>query len=180
MNKKRILVGKKEAEGKIFYFADIGSEVHDRKSFRLWISSSLVEREEKDGIEIEFITLPQKGVDIKKTEKGTLVLKKGPNNLFDIYVSSGYRGYSNFEVLSPTEMILPYAVYRSPRGNLGISKGALVLTKEPYVKYKWQKTGRLYGDPEKGISIIYVDGKKEELSGVEDLEELKEVLEENS
>ncbi|MEM2741052.1 MAG: hypothetical protein QXD95_02775 [Nitrososphaeria archaeon] len=180
MNKKRILVGKKEAEGKIFYFADIGSEDHGRKSFRLWVSSSLVEREEKDGMEIEFITLPREGVEVKKTEKGTLVLKKGPYNMFDVYVPCGYRGGSNFEFLSPVELVLPYEVYRSERGSLGVSRGALVLTRESFIKYKWKRTGRLYGEPGKGISIVYVDGKKEELSDIEDIEELKEVLEENS
>lgn len=180
MNKKKIVVSKKEAEGKIFYYVDIGSEDHGRRSFRLWIAGSLLEKEEKDGRVIEFITLPREGVEVKKTEKGTLVLKKGPYNIFDIFVPCGYRGGSNFEFLSPVELVLPYEVYRSERGSLGISRGALVITKESYVKFLWKRTGRLYGEAEKGISIVYVDGREEELNGVEDLEELKEVLEEEA
>lgn len=178
MNKQRILVGKKEAEGKVFYYIDVGSEDHGRKSFRLWVAGSLIEREEKDGRAIEFITLPREGVEVKKTEKGTLVLKKGPYNMFDIFVPCGYRGGSSYEFLSPVELVLPYEVYRSERGSLGVSKGALVLTKEGYVKYKWKRTGRLYGEPGQGVSIVYVDARIEEVSGIEDIEELEEILKE--
>jgi len=60
---------------------------------------------------------------------------------------------------------------------LGVSSGVLVLTPAKKIKIKWHRSGRLYGKPSSGITILHLDGRVEELAGVED-EDLAELQEE--
>ncbi|MFZ8804316.1 MAG: hypothetical protein ACO2PO_15205, partial [Candidatus Calescibacterium sp.] len=64
--------------------------------------------------------------------------------------------------------------YSSPRGSLGISEGVLVETSKETIKIKWERTGRLYGSAPKGITVLHIDGRVEELP-IEDEELLKEL-----
>lgn len=161
-------------DGKAFYYMDWGSETHGKKSFRLWVSSTLLEFQ-NDVNDVGFIYLPCSGVDIHTTERGTLILKKGEYNLFNIFTRCGFRGRSYIEVLSKAKLILPYWVYHSERGSLGISEGALVLTDSDTVKWRWYRTGRLYGSAPKGVSVVNLAGEVQDFEDIEDLEDLREV-----
>lgn len=163
-------------DGKSFYYVDFGKETHGRKSFRLWVRSELLEFNEKFEFG-GFLYLPCQGVDIVKTEKGTLILTKGEFNLFNVFTRCGYRGESKIEVLTQAKLVLPYLVYHSERGSLGVSAGALVLTKENSVRWRWHRTGRLYGAPKKGVSIVNLNGEVKDFEDIEDLRDLQELEE---
>jgi hypothetical protein len=183
-----IRVQYKEVDGTRFYYADVGSEVHGRYSFRLWISGRLVKQVvDKDGNVTYLVTFPVKDAAIVRTEKGTLVLRPVPGKVtHNILVPCGYRGTSSIQVddMAGVE-VYTYYVYESPRGNLGISTGALIVANDVPVFVNWSRSGRLYGVPDKGVLILYPDGDTYEreacecLDGLpdrEELEELKELL----
>jgi hypothetical protein len=97
-------------------------------------------------------------------------------------VQCGYRGSSSFEILEPeVEQMCEYRIYESPRGNCGISHGALItIAKGKTLKYKWKRSGRTYGNPTQGVRIVFEDGRVEDFedvpNGLEALSELKEIL----
>ena len=160
--KERWLLEKREAEGKEFFLLKVGSCRHEKPSFLVWVSPRLVIQ--ADGG--YFLELPAEGVELAKGKKD-FVLRPGNSNLFNVFVKCGYRGESEIEILSPGS-IFEYQIWSSPQGSLGISSGALVLTSESSVKYKWKRTGRTYGSPTEGISIISLDGRKTDLEGEEE------------
>ncbi len=166
----------KEFEGNRFYYIDVGSGAHGKISFRLWISSKLVQRDEKGSLFIEFPLQAR----IVKTEKGNYVAKAGPGIIYDVFVDCGYRGESSFEVEvdDPEILKLGYVIYHSPIGALGVSRGALVYVPsgKPII-VRWKRTGRLYGSPAKGITKYYPDGTVEELDDADDVSDLKSALE---
>jgi hypothetical protein len=169
---------KEDEKGEKFYFIDVGSEDHGRPSFRLWVSAKLIIRDENGRDIIKFPV----NATIVKTEKGSLILKPQENfTVRYIFVNCGYRGGASFEILEPKEaQIFEFREYRSPRGNCGISKGALVvIPKGTVLKYKWKRTGRTYGGPTEGITIQYEDGKEVDFEGIPDgLEELENIKKE--
>lgn len=146
------------------YCMDIGREDHGRPSYRLYVDKALLPETE----ELEF---PIAGAKIERVEN-VLVLRPAQGwYTYDVFVRSGYRGRSDFTLLSPGEQF-PYRQYRSQRGSLGISGGALVCSKEDSVTYKWERTGRLYDEFDVGITILYSDGRREEYAGMPDLQSL--------
>jgi hypothetical protein len=172
---KRISLNRKDVEGRTFYYADIGSENHGRPTFILWVSSKLVQRNEEG----EFIEFPIINARIYTTEKGNHILKPTEGwNVYYLYTPCGYRGESYIEVIEPQDAeILFFENWMSPRGNLGISRGALVSTASERVIYKWKRTGRLYGSPSQGITFLYLDGKEETIEDFDSIEEFKELEE---
>jgi len=169
---------KETSEGQ-FPFIDMGSETHGRKSFRLWVSKKLI-KEEQDGL---FVLFPSPAT-LRKTEKGSYVLKPSDNHTtFNVFIKCGYRGGSSIEVLSPHETCLDYSIFSSPRGSCGISSGALITIKNEDIplKVRWTRSGRLYGGPGQGLSILHQDGREDELdelpNGLEAVEELRRELE---
>jgi hypothetical protein len=160
--KEKWLLEKREVEGKTFYLLKVGSGRHGKPSFVVWVSPKLV-TQTQDGF---FLELPIENVDLTMGKKD-LILRSGNNNLFNVFVRCGYRGGSEIEILTPGS-VFEYQVWSSPQGSLGISRGALVLTSSSSVKYKWKRTGRTYGSPTEGVSIIYLDGRKVDLEGGEE------------
>lgn len=171
--KEKIYVKYKELEKNKYYYIDFGSEDHGKPSFRLWISNKLIKTEENK----EYIELPISNISIKKTEKGTIVLKQGNENLFKIFIPCGYRGGASYELLTQITEEYKFYIYHSPKGNLGVDTGALLTTNLNYVKYKWNRTGRTYGEAKEGISIIYLDGKTENIDDIGEIDEIKEINE---
>lgn len=162
--------------GNKYPFIDFGSETHGKKSFRLWISGRLLEKDEEGNY---IITFPKRKAKIEETSKGSLVLRSAEDTMvYDVYVRCGYRGSSDLEILTEHGDIFQYWEYRSPRGNLGISKGVLVNAPDGQsLKYKWKRTGRLYGNSPEGITIIMPDGKTKEFEDIPDgLAALQELL----
>jgi hypothetical protein len=169
----------KEAEGKRFFYMDVGSEVHGRPSFRLWVSGRLVQEEIKDDqIKHYYLKFPVINAGIVRTEKGTLVLCPAQDTVtYNVLIPCGYRGSSSLEVVDPkTAQVYLYEKYSSPRGNLGVSQGAIIVTPFGSIKFKWERIGRLYGSAPTGITIIYPIGREETIDQVEDVKELSQLL----
>jgi hypothetical protein len=169
---------KQNETGEKFPYIDIGSEDHGRKSFRLWVSHKLITKED----EKEIIKFPC-NAEIIQTEKGTLVMRPSENYIVhNIHVECGYRGGAEFEILEPKDVkVYEYRFFHSPRGNCGISRGALVVVPRGSVlKYRWARSGRTYGSPKRGIRIVFEDGKEENFEdiadGLDELDKIKEML----
>jgi len=167
---KKVGLVKKQADGRTFYLWRVGSEDHERPSFCIWVNPKLVETG-GDGDSEPFVYLPINGVELQRGKRD-LVLRPGNKNLFDIFIKCGYRGSSHINVLTQSEVYY-YRVFNSPRGSLGVSQGALVLTSEDSVKFQWERTGRLYGAIPTGISIIHLDGTEEQIESEDALASLE-------
>ena len=168
----------KIAEGQEYYYVHVGSETHGRPTYIMWVKKSLLKADESGKLYLE---LPMRGCDVKHGKKeSTLILNHGSLNLYYFLIECGYRGDSHIdEIIADAEDVQTFYFYEyaSERGSLGISQGVLVLTKAPKIKIKWRRSGRLYGKPSSGVTVLYLDGRQENLEGIEeeDLEELKEV-----
>jgi hypothetical protein len=78
----------------------------------------------------------------------------------------------NINVLSEYKLV-SFLILSFPKGNLGISDGVIVETQKDFVKIEWYRTGRLYGEPGKGIAIVKIDGTIESLDLLnEELEQI--------
>lgn len=174
MSKVTIPVKVKETAAGTFYFIEVGSEAHGRISARLWVSARLVEDRGKE----KAITFPAPA-RIERTPRGTIILKPSHDHLtYYVLVPCGYRGSSTVEVIEPTPVeSIPFNIYRSPIGSLGISRGVLVVVPAGPVRYRWTRSGRLYGSASRGITTLYPDGSSETIEGVYDLGELTELKE---
>jgi len=166
---EKFWTSQKTVEGKTFYHISIGRGYHYRPEYRVWVDKVFLKEQEG----YFYVELPLQNCSLKQGKKD-LVLKKGDLNLFYIEIECGYRGQSVIdEVITDDEpMVFYFDMYESERGSLGISHGALILTKSDRVKVRWHRSGRLYGKPEAGITIFYLDGKKEEIEDESVLEEL--------
>ena len=173
---ERVRLKFREVEGKRFFYMDVGSEDHGRPSFRLWVSQKLVQEEIKDDQIKHYLKFPVINAGIVRTEKGTLVLRPTQDTVtYNVLIPCGYRGSSYLEVLNPEAQIFLYDEYSSPRGNLGVSQGAIIVIPLGSVRVRWERTGRLYGSAPTGITKLYPDRKEETIDLVEDVEDVKEL-----
>jgi len=171
----KVVLMEKEIEGKKFYYKNFGREVHGKISFRLWINRKLVKFDEN---KTPFIEFPIKGAKIIKTDKGNLVLRNCEGwSVFKIGIVCGYRGVSFYEILQPGNCeVFEYKMFSSPIGSLGISRYALVNVPDTKLKVKYSRSGKTYGEPSNFLEILYVDGRIESISDLQDgIEALKEI-----
>ncbi|MEA3343359.1 MAG: hypothetical protein U9Q92_04275 [archaeon] len=174
--KRRRVEFKVDEKDSKFPYTDVGSETHGGSSYRLWLSGRFVEPRYtgKDIEEGEYgVLFPAKGLRVEKTEKGSYVLRPNDKSLVhDIFVNCGFRGGSSINILEPEigkDDIFTYREYRSELGNLGISEGMLVNVPEgAVVKYRWTRSGRLYGNPSEGVIILMPDGSESNFEEIPD------------
>jgi len=146
-----------------FPYIEFDSGCNYHRNPLLWVSKSLIERDENGA---EFVEVTGAGKKLIKTEKGNFVLKKGgkEDRVFYISTTCGYRGYADFTILEGEAITeLPLLDCRSPRGNLGEKKEALVYTKSPYIIYKEERSGRLYGAEPVRFWKLYTNEQGEEV-----------------
>jgi len=177
----KVYVYEKEVDGQKFYYCHIGAERHGRPTYTMWVSKSLLKQDEQGRLYLEF---PVTGCDVRQGKKEhTLILKGGDLNLYYFTIECGYRGESHIDEIITEEpdqtQSFYFYEYQSETGSLGISQGALILTPAKKIKIKWHRSGRLYGKPDSGITILYEDGRVESVEGIEeeDLAELQEEVE---
>ncbi|MBD3195333.1 MAG: hypothetical protein GF317_09775 [Candidatus Lokiarchaeota archaeon] len=170
--KKKVVSFHTDEKGNKYPYVDIGKGRHSKIFFRLWISKELISESNNR----HYIYFPIMAT-IEETDKESLVLKVSDKfTTYDIFVKCGFRGHGEFEILSPYKEKFDYKIYHSQLGNLGISGGALVTSSENTIKYRWEKSGRLYGKSNHGITIINQDGKVSEIDEIPDgLEALDEL-----
>lgn len=164
--------------GKKFYYVDLGREDHGKSSVRVWVSSSLVEKEG----DREVVKLYGKGRRIIRTEKGSYVMKPNPEyNVFLVGWKCGYRGESSYEIVDEVEVEVPFKVYESERGSLGVSHYALASTKADSLRVRLRRSGRTYGKPKKKYVkyTLTEEGRQDTVELLpDDDEELIKLLEE--
>jgi hypothetical protein len=163
-------IDEKEAEGVKFYYTEIVSR---RASFRVWINPSYYQNELKN-LKSKYTLGVFKNARIEKTKRNNYVIKRGTHNVFFIRVKCGYLGNSKIKVISDSVNVVDFFYYHSPNGRLGVSACAMIETAED-VKIQWKRSGRLYGEPDKGISIVKVDGSVQSLNDVVE-EEIDEII----
>jgi hypothetical protein len=154
---------RKEVNEKEFFFIKMGKETHGKPSFILWVSPKLIDQSKS------YISFPINAQLIKGNKD--YILKPTNNShlyVFDIWVECGYRGSSNFEILTPYNLVVYYYEYKSQLGSLGVSKGALIETTETQVKIRFSRSGKTYGKAKEGILVFKRDGTVEELPSSED------------
>jgi hypothetical protein len=158
----KLRLQQREFEGKVFYYVEIGSEAHGKPTYLLWIHKSLLSDEL---IEKKEFVFPVRGARLEQKSEDVLVLKPDESkNVFYFMKQCGYRGSSKVEIVDGDDCkVYKFWIYRSPRGSLGVSEGVLVETSKDMIKVKWSRTGRLYGAPGKGITVLHIDGREEEL-----------------
>lgn len=146
---------------KKFPFVSLGKNKNNNFNVRVWLSSKLL-------YEIEgncFIEFPMRNAKIFTTDKGSFVIKPEEGSVVHyLHIPCGFRGASNIEVLYEASKIVYFADLSFPEGDTGISTGCIV-DKPLYspLKYKYLRTGALYGGKEKGIRLVRHDGTEEEL-----------------
>ena len=162
----------KETEGGRIYYLNVGYEDHGRPTAKVFVHSDCIENGEVRAM----------GCTLKKTGKGNYVIVPDKDHFVAVVGwESGFRGASDYSILTPVSISLPFKVYRSERGSLGVSKYALVSTgKDEMVKAKLTRSGRTYGKAKTAVQVIKVEGEeiKETLlpSEAEEDQELIELL----
>lgn len=157
--KEKIILYKKDGK----YYATFGNKpLGAREDYRpliLRISEELVKFDKKGN---PFITLPMKGVQLRREELSLIpTLIEGNLNLFNIFVKCGAYGESFIKILSEHQESLKYFEFGSHYKE--VSEGYLVFTRENYVKYMWKRTGRLKDDEKRhGLTYIFIDGRRED------------------
>jgi hypothetical protein len=169
--KTRFSVTETEFEGRKYFYTTIGREKYLQPGPTLFIHPDLVISEE-EGRYIEF---PLNG-DVTEIEKGAvyLITPTPEKTTYYVYVECGFRGVSMIRVISPQDAkVFTFWDYHSELGSTGKSMWVLiVVNRNEVVKIEWERTGRTYGEPHKGIMVLYPDGTVEEIKRLDE-EKLK-------
>jgi len=127
-----------------------GNQTHGRPSFLLFVFETLLTDNK--------LQFPLKA-RIKKTQNNIMLLPYDETVVFDVFVTCGYRGSSDINIITKYNIAIPYYKYRSQLGNLGISQGYLIetnITDLPLI-IEYKKTGKTYGEPKFGIILFDIN-----------------------
>lgn len=144
---------------KKFPFIDIGNEIHDKPSLRVWLSTHLTYEIEGN----HYTMFPLEDATINITDKQNFVIKPELGEIVQyLYVPCGFMGNSKIEILSPIISRINFNMFSFPEGITGVSNGCLVnLPKFKTLKYHWKRSGELYGQQGEGIKLVRQDGTEE-------------------
>jgi hypothetical protein len=167
----------KDVGGMSVWEFGFGKGRHLSVPVRVFIASDLsgpsVKLFETGGCEVKF---PLVGWRLEQVRDGVLVAKRDVVMMVGFYdVESGYRGTGVVDIVSPSGLwSVKYPIYRSELGSLGIGQGVLFNAPvDAEVVVRWQRTGRLYGNPPSGLVGIRKDGVAWKVAGISDLAELE-------
>lgn len=147
----------------------------DWKAEKQMVKGSVIEVEGEKRVKVFVVEFPV-AAEIVVTSKGTRILiPSGDKITYDVFIKCGYRGSASLKVIGNCQMF-EYDFFESPRGNLGISAGALVVAPvEEKVIVEFHRDGRLYGDAANGL-IILEAGKIQTIDDIT-YEQYQEMLE---
>ena len=147
-------------------YIEIGAIDFYKPHHRIWINNRLIQKDENGE---EFVEVAGAGRELVVTEKGNYVLRPNKKmNTFIIGRACGFRGNSWYEIKKgDIKTELPFNVYESERGSLGISTYAIVSTPDREIIVDEFADGRLYGDDEVYHKRYFVNEKGE--AEVEDI-----------
>ena len=143
-------------------YAEIGRREHHCPYLRLWLPP------EPESEEPEHIRFPR-NLRLEWCGYDLVGHRSEQHRMYDVLLRCGYRGQAVLSLEQPADPVLVarYERWESERGNLGISAGLLICVRadqQPIVR--WERTGRLYGDPPSGRARIEPDGTVVELPPV--------------
>jgi uncharacterized C2H2 Zn-finger protein len=169
-------IRERKLENKKFKYIEVGAEEFFKPSAIIWIRDNDLTKDKQlinllkknsndnnyeDGYELNYLEFPMKNVDlIQVSEKHGkhYVLTKGDKNLYYIVVNAPRGGKS--EIIDANRFVnkahlFKFKEYKSRTGKLGISTGALILTKQEEITIKWtrEKDGK-----KEGKVSINIDG----------------------
>lgn len=154
-----------------FGYIEFVAGSHDHVKTRVWVHNDLIQ--EKDGR--EYVEFPIRGGWITKTEKGSLVLKKWPQDavVFHIEIPSGYRGSARIDRIAhgpgtgELVVVATGSAYHSGQGSLGDTAWALVNSDGP-IEVFGTASGRRIDNPAVAFRLT-PDGEREELINAPDV-----------
>jgi len=168
---------RKEIGGNVFLELELGRGRHLSVPVRLYlpgdVSGSFVKMFQTGGCEVKF---PLVGWRFEEVRDGVLVAKRDVVVFLGLYeCMAGYRGSGVVDIVCPGGLLsVKYPIYRSEVGNLGIGQGVLFNAPvDAEVVLRWEKTGRLYGNPPSGLVGIRKYGVAWEVAGISDLSDLE-------
>lgn len=172
---------KEVPDGTKFYFIEVGRKQYRKPDLLVWISSKFlsqaIESENRFGRKMILLQFPVNNAKITKTERGSIVLKYEPGwKTFNVEIQPGFRGRGELEILEPQDdsRIARYVIYKSEIGSKGVGQGALIsIQPSERIRYRWLKSGRLYGNPPTGVVEIDYNGKRRSLEGAESFEDVE-------
>ena len=141
-----------------FAYVQFQGGSHDHVRTRLWIHEGCLT---KDGEEVT-CPFPAKNAEVKKTEKGTFVMKPGSGTVVYADIVSGYRGSARIDEVRGGEIVFSGASYHSGQGALGETAWALINGTGPHVEVFGTRTGRRVDNSAVAFRLT-ADGEKEEL-----------------
>jgi hypothetical protein len=173
----KVSVTPEEFRGKQYFIAKIGRREYFKPAAILYVHPSLIKSGEV-GFYVEF---PCKADMRQTSQKDVYVLVPSTDTVtYYVYIKPGFRGMGLINSVSPPEArVIEYWDYESELGSLGRGTIAfIVVPKDVPIKIEWERTGRLYGSPSKGVTVYYPDGTVEELTRVDQstLDEISKLL----
>jgi hypothetical protein len=160
--KIRFSVTETEFEGKRYFYTTIGRGRYLQPGPTLFIHPDLITDEGGN----KYIQFPV-NADVTEIEKGAvyLITPTPEKTTYYVYVECGFRGVSMIRVVSPENAkVFEFWDYHSELGSLGKSMWVLItVNKDQVVKIEWERSGRTYGEPHKGVMVLYPDGRTEEI-----------------
>ena len=140
-------------------YIEVGAVDFFKPHHRIWVNNKLIQKDEKG----EFVELTGADRELVVTEKGNYVLRPNKGiNTFIIGRACGYRGSSWYEIKKGNiKTELPFDVYDSERGSLGVSTYAIISTPDREIIVDEFADGRLYGDDEVYHKRYFINDKSE-------------------
>ncbi|MEN3039820.1 MAG: hypothetical protein ABDI07_11870, partial [Candidatus Kryptonium sp.] len=152
------LMIKQGEDGKSYYLSPWGSGFHGRVSFYTWYNFRVLDFQNQDKPVAKF---PIQGKIEKGQKENVYIIRPDEERIvFPFITKCGFRGSSKILEINPSpEIVLRFEEYKSPRGNLGVSEGALIQVRRSDfpLKIKVKYTGRLYGDPPEMIYLLKLE-----------------------
>ncbi len=142
-------------------YHDFGKRGNGHPSFRLYVSPDLVKTDKRRGG--LFFEFPAPNVSLYPDPEDPTVFHLKPSrgkNVFLIQIQPGYGGGSSYEILSQENIIaaLPFVV--KDQSTHSTSRGALVVTPQQQIIYRWGRTGQLFGCTPTGIRLQTLAGEE--------------------
>ncbi|MBX0312593.1 MAG: hypothetical protein JHC31_12635 [Sulfurihydrogenibium sp.] len=151
----------KKIYGKSIEYVEIGATEFYRPSKIMWIKGK--SQDLPNYSHDNYIEFPARNVNVYVASENHLVITKGDKNLFYLVVDAPYKGSSQIIYEQPSSMFCPrdkvilFEEYKSRKGRLGVSAGALILTDKERIRVEWIRK-KENGQTERGNILIDING----------------------
>ena len=140
-----------------YKYIEIGIIDFFKPHYKIWINDKLIQKNNGK----EFVELTGVDRELVKTDKGNYVLRPSKGiNTFIIGRYCGFKGSSEYIIKKGNiKTELPFNVYKSEKGNLGVSTYAIISTPDREIIVDEFANGELYGDDEVYHKRYFINNK---------------------